>query len=216
VSGSPAITINANPGDKINIIGVVLDGTAITNTDGIQFNSGGRLIIQDSVIRNFAGDGINFAPNSSSPSQLFVSNTLVSDNESSGIDIDPNGSSAVAVGGALSHVNLEGNGTGLTVTSAGPATNVTVSDSVASGNAGIGITTAGPASVMVRNSTITNNNARGLDADNASVIWVTRSTITGNGVGWIAINSATVLTFGDNDIVGNTAGNGAPSTISHE
>src|ERR1700719_1477409 len=27
VTGFPAITINANPGDKINIIGVVLDGT---------------------------------------------------------------------------------------------------------------------------------------------------------------------------------------------
>ena len=34
-----AITINANPGDKINIIGVVLDGTGIANTNGIQFNS---------------------------------------------------------------------------------------------------------------------------------------------------------------------------------
>src|ERR1700693_2076338 len=39
VSGSPAITINANPGDKINIIGVVLDGTALANATGIQFNS---------------------------------------------------------------------------------------------------------------------------------------------------------------------------------
>jgi hypothetical protein len=40
VSGSAAITINANPGDIINIVGVVLDGTAIANTNGIQFNSG--------------------------------------------------------------------------------------------------------------------------------------------------------------------------------
>src|SRR5271169_2444507 len=55
-SGNAAITINANPGDKINIIGVVLDGTAIASTKGIQFNSGGSLTVRDSVIRNFGGD----------------------------------------------------------------------------------------------------------------------------------------------------------------
>jgi hypothetical protein len=71
---SAAITINANPGDKINIIGVVLDGTAIANTTGIQFNSGGTLNVRDSVIRDFMLNGIYFAPSSSG--QLFVSNTL--------------------------------------------------------------------------------------------------------------------------------------------
>ena len=43
----------ANPGDKINIIGVVLDGTAIANYHRHQLNSGGSLTIRDSVIRNF-------------------------------------------------------------------------------------------------------------------------------------------------------------------
>src|SRR5271154_7062448 len=58
VANSAAITINA-PGatDKINIIGVVLDGTAIANTTGIQFNSGGSLTVRDSVIRNFSNNG---------------------------------------------------------------------------------------------------------------------------------------------------------------
>ena len=56
------ITINANPGDKINIIGVVLDGTFLASTNGIQFNSGGSLTVRDSVIRNFAQFGIFFEP----------------------------------------------------------------------------------------------------------------------------------------------------------
>src|ERR1700690_665060 len=34
VTGQAAITINANAGDKINIIGVVLDGTALAGTTG--------------------------------------------------------------------------------------------------------------------------------------------------------------------------------------
>jgi hypothetical protein len=32
-------------GDKINIIGVVLDGTALASTIGIQFGSGGSLTV---------------------------------------------------------------------------------------------------------------------------------------------------------------------------
>src|ERR1700732_3744706 len=92
VSGQAAITINA-PGatDKINIIGVVLDGTALTNTTGIQFNSGGSLTVRDSVIRNFTAIGINFVPNTSNLSQLFVSTTLLSDS-GTGIRVVPTGS----------------------------------------------------------------------------------------------------------------------------
>src|SRR5271154_5550495 len=90
VANGAAITINAlGATDKINIIGVVLDGTNLTNTDGIRFNSGGSLIVRDSVIRNFSQNGINFEPNSSTESQLYVSNTMVSDNDNSGIFINP-------------------------------------------------------------------------------------------------------------------------------
>src|SRR5271154_5913891 len=69
-SGGNAITINANPGDAINIIGVVLDGTALANTNGIVFTSGGSLTVRDSVIRNFGGDGIDFLSSASISSEL--------------------------------------------------------------------------------------------------------------------------------------------------
>jgi hypothetical protein len=48
--GQAAIVSNANPGDKINIIGVVLDGTAIGSATGILFNSGGSLIVRPLAI----------------------------------------------------------------------------------------------------------------------------------------------------------------------
>src|ERR1700719_4476207 len=48
VSGSAAIPIAAIPGDKINIIGVMLDGTAVTNSTGILFEGGGTLTVRDS------------------------------------------------------------------------------------------------------------------------------------------------------------------------
>ena len=211
VSEQEAITINANAGDKINIIGVVLDGIAITNTTGILFFSGGTLNIRDSVIRNFALYGIIFQPNSSSSSQLFVSNTLVSDNGSDAINISPAGSGTTT--GVLSHVEMENNlGNGLFVSSSTQTSSVTISASVSANNLNGGVNegSAGTAiSTMERNSTIANNTV-GLQTSGAgAIIRVTRSTITGNNVGWGAA-SGEILSYGDNNIDGNTNVNTEP------
>jgi hypothetical protein len=212
-SSSSAIIINA-PGatDKINIIGVVLDGTGLTGTTGIRFNSGGSLTIRDSVIRNFT-DGIFFVPNSSTLSHLYVSNTLVSDNSVDGIVIEPTGSGTTS--GVLDHVQIESNfGHGLDVETNSQTINMTVSDSVSANNGGSGISanaTGGtPAiSIMVRNSTIANNANDGLATGDFTTIRVTRSTITGNGTGWAA-SSGAVLSYGDNNIDGNGSANTEP------
>jgi hypothetical protein len=214
VTGQAAITINANAGDKINIIGVVLDGTAISNTNGILFNTGGNLTVRDSVIRNFANNGIWFAPNIANPSQIFVSNTLVSDNGSNGIYIFVAG--ATTTMGALDHVQTENNlGYGLAVSTSSQTVNITVSDSVSAnnGNAGILADSLGgtPIGVMVRSSTIANNAADGLQASGTgATIRVTRSTITGNVTGWANSVSGVVLSYGDNNIDGNGSANTEP------
>jgi hypothetical protein len=216
VAGQAAITINGNPGDAINIIGVVLDGTSLSGT-GIQFNAGGSLTIRDSVIRNFT-TGIIFAPNASAPSQLFMSNTLVSDNASFGIILEPNGTGAVA--GVLSRVDMVNNDTGLAVISSGPATNVTVSDSVASSNVEDCIDAAdegGTVNVMVRNSTLANNGLRGLESDGpGATVLVTRSTITGNAAGWFVFDSGALSSYNDNNIDGNGSANTAPPAIGYK
>jgi hypothetical protein len=107
VANSAAITINANSGDAINIIGVVLDGTALTNTIGIRFNSGGSLIVRDSVIRNFSGSGIALTPNSSA--DFAVSNTLVANNGGHGIYVQPSGLN-VSVTAMFNRVEADYNG----------------------------------------------------------------------------------------------------------
>jgi hypothetical protein len=214
VVNSAAITINANPGDKINIIGVVLDGTALANTTGIVFNSSGSLTVQDSVIRNFTSDGIQFGPNSSS--QIFVSNTLLSDNGDDGINIVPTGSGTTS--GVLDHVKMINNGSiGLEASTASQTINVTVSDSVSANNTSFGIlagsSSGAPVNIMVRNSVIANNNDNALETTGAvGTVVVTRSTITRNVAGW----AGNVFSFGDNDIFGNVAVNNSPPSISHE
>jgi hypothetical protein len=209
-SGGNAITINANTGDKINIIGVVLDGTALTLTTGIVFNSGGTLTVRDSVIRNFSGDGIQFGPTTSTQSQLFVSNTLVSDNGNNGISIDPTGSGTV--NSVVDHVHIENNGRfGLVAESATQTINVTVSDSLSAGNAASGIFADATAKIMVRNCTIANNGEDGLETSGTgATIRVTRSTVTGNANGWEVFGAGAVLSYGDNNIDGNTNVNTEP------
>ena len=225
-SGAASITINAGPMDTIYISGVLLDGANVANSTGILFNSGGALYVRDSVIRNFTGDGIFFAPNTSNLSQFIVSNTLLSDNGVHGIDIDPEGSGTTKI--VLNHVELENNvQKGLSVISPGTQTiNVTVTDSVSANNGDSGIyadTATGVVRVMVRNSTIANNTT-GLDAEGPScsggaggvlpsaTIRITRSTITGNsGNAWS--QSATcgfVISYVDNNIDGNGAVNTEP------
>jgi hypothetical protein len=221
-SGAAAITINA-PGatDKINIRGVVLDGLGTANNTGIQFNSGGTLTVGDSLIRNFGNVGILFQPNSSGQSQLFVSNTLVSDNVGDGIQIFPSGSGTTLA--ALDHVEMENNeASGVEAVLSTQTVNVTVSDSVSANNV-IGIAANVPivsqranaaaggsvVSIMVRNSTIANNSLSGLLANSGTVL-VTRSTITGNATAWTAADSGVVSSYGDNNIDGNTNANTEP------
>jgi hypothetical protein len=209
-SNGNAITINANPGDKINIIGVVLDGTAVSNTNGIVFNSGGSLTVRDSVVRNFTFDGIDFFPTASGT--FSISNTLVSDNGGNGIGVTSTGSGTT--NGILNHVEIEHNFNGISVQSTTQTVNVTISDSVSANNtfAGIGALSDNGmmVSVMVRNSTSANNGTDGLLAQGTgATILVTRSTITGNNAGWFA-PSGVVTSYGDNNIDGNTNTNTQP------
>jgi len=54
------ITINAGPHDKINLRGLIIEGAGVGNR-GTQFNTGGSLNIQNSVIRNHKGNGVFFS-----------------------------------------------------------------------------------------------------------------------------------------------------------
>jgi hypothetical protein len=221
IAGQAAITINAlGATDKINIVGVVLDGTALTSTNGIVFNSGGTLTVRDSVIRNFGNNGVKFVPNSSTPSHLLVSNTVVSDNGADGIHIFPLGSGTTI--GVLNRVEMENNGgSGLTAITNSQVINVTVNDSVSATNSLSGILAqtiigATTLNILVRSSIIANNGVDGLEANGGgsnAIVLVTRSTIMGNAIGWQDFGVGTVVSYGDNNIDFNTGGNSEPALV---
>jgi hypothetical protein len=228
VSGNPAITINANPGDKINIIGVVLDGTALASTNGIVFNSGGSLTVADSVVRNFAGatttgNGILIQPTSGTVS-FVITNTIVSNNGFAGIFYrPPNGSTAGAYG-VIDHVTATSNQFGLNIQTAngGLGTALAISNSVASNNNSTGIffqnATAG-LSCSIDNSSISGNGNFGIDAETSSDLQIGRSVISYNATG-IENNTTPnrVFSYQDNRINSNTtniAGSNGTTLMSH-
>jgi hypothetical protein len=197
-----AITINANTGDKINIIGVVLDGTALSGTTGIQFNSGGTLTVRDSVVRNFGGDGIDFKPTGGG--NLWVSNTVVFDNGSAGIAVFPTDNQGATVN--INRVETNNNvnyGVFLWGTpSTGGDITATVSESSASGNRyGFAAITdsSHSATWLSLFHCVASYNSQALNADGGgAIITVAQSMVNGNFSNWYIQNDAIVRSYGDN------------------
>jgi hypothetical protein len=76
-SGLNGVTINAGVSDSVHLRGLTIEGL-LSGNDGIQFNSGGNLAIENCVIRGFINAGIAITPSTSS--SFSVSNTIASDN----------------------------------------------------------------------------------------------------------------------------------------
>ncbi|MGH6811012.1 MAG: hypothetical protein ACREDM_01255 [Methylocella sp.] len=211
-SSGNAITINAGASDSVHLRGLSIEGLG-SGANGIVFNSGGNLAIENCVIRDFAGRGINIVPTTSS--SFSVSNTIASKNFM-GILVKPTGSAVVT--GVLSKVTANNNfANGIFVDGAvttGASLNVTIVDSVASNNPGTGIfvnsITGGHAvtAVMVRNVVISNNGT-GLCSANAT-LRVAHSVVTGNNTVVCMIGTDS---YGDNDIDGNANNNTGNLTV---
>jgi hypothetical protein len=126
-----AITINAGTSDAVNLGGLLIEGEGVGG-NGVQFNTGQALTIDQCVIRHFTGNGIDFNP--TARGSLLVSNTLVGDNAGIGVSVFPSGLAPVSA--VFNHVEANNNGSyGISADGAQGTLDVTVSESVASGNA---------------------------------------------------------------------------------
>jgi hypothetical protein len=215
VTSGNGITINAGPNDKVSLRGLLIDGVG-SGTDGIHFNTGASLDVQECLIRNFTADGIRFnaLTQTTAKSALLVSDTRVAANLN-GIRVltefanTPTGTldRVVAVGNSGDGLQFYLRGTGVV--------SFTVSDSVVSNNANgvdvsVGGTNPGPISIMLRNVVASNNASTGVTEASPTPIThvvITKSTITGNQLGI----GGQILSFGDNSIYDNTVGDGSPT-----
>jgi hypothetical protein len=215
VSGTNAIVVNAGPNDNIVISGLEIEGVG-TGLHGISFLAGKSLTVQNTIIRNFIQNGINFAP--SGAAQLNVVDTLITNTGASatfaGIQIRPTGVGSAKVSIDKTKV-LEGL---YGIVADGFATtgkiNGAVRDSNISNNAQNGITvsngTATNVTLMSDNVLISGNGNNGLVAGGANAgLLVGRSSVFGNGGGLFTTNGGVLVSYGSNQVNGNNGADGA-------
>ena len=214
--GGTGITVNAgNGGGFVNLRGITIQGVGFGGGTGLRFNTGFTLTMENCVVRNHTGSGIQFLPNASR--NLSVSNTLVADNGGDGIAV-ASGVGTVKI--ALNKVEVYNNSFNgiLAIGLSGAGTiNAIVTDTVVANNGRTGffvISTSGSATTsLMLDRSVAANNGTGLSADGApATLRVGQSTITGNTFSWSVANSAVLRSYGDNNIDGNGDGDPAPTT----
>ena len=214
IGGGAWVVVNAGPSDVVQLEGLHFAG------GGIRLDQAAQLHVRNCVIRNngvsgVSGTGIVFRPNG--VSRLVVTDTAVVNNSTgatgAGILIQPQAGGSARV--HLERVSAQGNVFGIVADGTGSTAgiNMTVADSVSSGNTQDGIiavTPSGgaPIGVYVKNSKATNN-AIGIRSIGPNVtVRVDGSSVIGNGTGLSFSGGGALLTFGNNAVQAN-GNNGA-------
>jgi hypothetical protein len=213
VGGSNGITIDG-AGIVVTLRGLIITTGAgpSAGTVGVNIVNAAQVHVQRCTITNFTtgpAAGIQFISAGSAPSQLFVSDSVLSNNgntaSNGGVVIAPTGSGAVTV--VLARVQLEGNSSGLVATgTAGPIT-ISASDSSFSGspNAGVYATAAQGLETQVllsRSAVVGNGTGIAVEGTQASVL-ASETTIAGNATGLIVANDGNIGTFLNNPMYAN-------------
>jgi hypothetical protein len=208
-----AIVVSAGPTDVVVLRGLDIDGGG-TGLNGIRFTGGATLHVEDTTINNFAQKGIDFEPGGDS--QLFVSNSDIRHNDvagnGGGIFVQPTG--ATTADALIDGVRLDQNLYGV---KAGPRSDITLSDSVASGNVrdgAVASSSGAAADLDVENSTLTDNAMAGARAAGAGgTVRLSGNFIAGNDTGLASESGGTVLSFGNNSVARNNTNGNPTSTL---
>jgi hypothetical protein len=182
--------------------------------------------VEKCVIRN-AGWGIIANPQMNTITELFVSDTVVENNTGGpslggGILIDPFLANAITRA-TLNRVEARNNFFGIkadATTVSGGVINMTVRDSVSSGNHSNGIvatgTAGGPAIIMMVEHSTSSQNATagfGVISDGpTSTITLTSSTVMGNINGIGASNGGSLVSYQNNNVTLNSV-DGTPTSV---
>jgi hypothetical protein len=206
------ITVNAGSGNVI-LAGLEVDGAGAAY-NGIVFNSGGSLTIDNCIVKDFvqggsggtgtSGNGIWIAPTSGTINFAIV-NTIAVDNASAGIIYgQPSGSAAAS--GVIDHVvatNNPGNGIDVVMLGgSGGSAAVTISNSVANNNGEAGIAASGSSYIVTLDHDEVSNNLTGVSVGANTSVLLSRSVITKNSNYGVS-NSGTAGSSADNRIYGN-------------
>jgi hypothetical protein len=208
VASGNGITVTAGANDVVVLRGITVDGGG-TGANGIVFNSGGSLTIDQCNLMNFvgsvtAGNGILMQPSSGSHN-IVITNTAVSNNAAAGVIYFPQSSTATT-GIVMDRVSANYNGDGILIQDGGSsgAAMVGISNSISSFNSSTGFYFA-KVTASLDASNATNNGSDGVFAGGGSTLALGRSVLMNNGLYGLS-NNATVNSYKDNRIAGNGSG----------
>ncbi len=201
VSGTNGIVVVANASTDVVILRNLRINGISSGINGIQFNSGKALIVQNCDIFGFTSNGINVI---SAGGKVYVDGTTSSNNGGSGLAVQASALTSVSV----DHSRFEQNAFGIL---AGSFSQVEVGNSVAAGNTAGGFVASaggGTAELNISNSTAANNFI-GVQAGGGAAASTTRISgvsIYGGNLGLNVGANGTLKSFGNNS---NTAGGSA-------
>jgi hypothetical protein len=219
VSGTNGIIVSAAATDSVYLEGLVFDGVG-TGLNGILFNSGGSLVVQNCKIFGFTQWGVLFTP--TTPGKLSITNSVITNNGSTpgfgGVKVIGR-AGATTISGVINRTLLANNANGFLIdgTGGGGASEITMRDSVATGNTGNGIvaTSAGAVSsvVFVDRTNASHNGAAGIAATGvpAAAAILNNSNVHNNATGLLA-SGGQIGSFKTNAISSNGT-DGSPTVI---
>lgn len=191
------IVVNAGANDVVTIRNLAINGAG-TGVNGISFLAGANLYVENVVIFEFSGRGIDASH--TSVGILSVINTTIT-NCDAGIHL----SAAIVVAASIDRTRVHGCGTGVLADADARAM---VRDSDLSSN-GTGLQANTGAEADVDTSLLAFSNV-GIQA-NGGIVRITNNTVTNNGTGLATLAGGQIISFGNNKVTGNFS-DGVPSS----
>ena len=206
VASGDGITINAGVNDSVTLRGLTIDGGG-TGRNGIVFNSGGKLTIDQCNALNFvitsglSGVGISIQLTSGNHN-IVITNTTASNNGNAGVYFVPPSGSTATTEIVIDRVTANNNinyGIAIDNSNSSGAAMASTSNSIASGNStGYYLNHATDS----LDSSYAAGNAFGIFMDGGTLA-LGRSVLMNNSQYGLDINGGTVNSYKDNRIAGN-------------
>ena len=183
--------LSGSIGTRTGVNGVRVASTTAANT---------VVYVENSIITDFTNRGISFEANSGG--KLYVTDTTIRNCGASGVVVLP-ASGSTLISASLDNVRILGNGSSGLVADNG--SRVSISNSMINGNVNglVAEASAGTAELNVSNCIINHNTTGVLSGPGTVVIRLSDSSAQNNGTG-VNVSSGIVVTYGNNRINGNT------------
>jgi hypothetical protein len=200
-----AITVNAPSTDKVNLVGLDMNGLG-TALNGINIINAKKVTVKDMDIYQFARNGILVAPNNVGI-QVEIKRVHVHDVVGNGVFVAPTaaGNDARAT---VRNSELDDNGCGATSTTFGQDTAFVFTTNCGAATNATGINSKNQLN-LVKNS-IADNGTGVFSRGGQATVRIGENDITGNFNGLSLLDGGVIRSFGNNNIDGNT--NTSPPT----